>query len=153
MRTMLQRPLHTGLVQRRDRTGVDHDPDVGQSGGQGRAQPSGAQGAGAGALGDLGLAVAGLGRLAAHGTEHAAHGLALAAEVIHRILRLALSGPLGLADGQVERHESGWAFRPLKKIGFNQPLEVVPNPGYGAVVAFLIGKGPPGPSRTPPMPP
>ena len=42
----------------------------------------------------------------------------------------------------VERHEIGWAFWPLKKIGFNQPLEVVPNPGYGAVVAYLTGKGP-----------
>jgi aryl-phospho-beta-D-glucosidase BglC (GH1 family) len=42
----------------------------------------------------------------------------------------------------VERHEIGWAFWPLKKIGFNQPLEVVPNPGYDKLVAYWTGKGP-----------
>jgi hypothetical protein len=41
----------------------------------------------------------------------------------------------------VEKHEIGWAFWPLKKIGFNQPLEVVPNPGYDGLVAYWTGKG------------
>jgi len=42
----------------------------------------------------------------------------------------------------VEDQNIGWAFWPLKKIGFNQPLEVVPNPGWAALVAWLTGKGP-----------
>ena len=42
----------------------------------------------------------------------------------------------------VERHEIGWAFWPLKKIGFNQPLEVVPNSGYDKLVAYWTAKGP-----------
>ncbi|NBW07488.1 MAG: glycosyl hydrolase family 5 [Caulobacteraceae bacterium] len=42
----------------------------------------------------------------------------------------------------VEDQNIGWAFWPLKKIGFNQPLEVVPNPGWAALVAYLTGKGP-----------
>jgi aryl-phospho-beta-D-glucosidase BglC (GH1 family) len=42
----------------------------------------------------------------------------------------------------VERHEIGWAFWPLKKIGFNQPLEVVANPGYDKLVAYWTAKGP-----------
>jgi endoglucanase len=42
----------------------------------------------------------------------------------------------------VEDQDIGWAFWPLKKIGFNQPLEVVPNPGWAALVAYLTGKGP-----------
>jgi aryl-phospho-beta-D-glucosidase BglC (GH1 family) len=42
----------------------------------------------------------------------------------------------------VEKHEIGWAFWPLKKIGFNQPLEVTPNPGYAKLVAYWTDKGP-----------
>ena len=42
----------------------------------------------------------------------------------------------------VEKHEIGWAFWPLKKIGFNQPLEVKPNPGYAKLVAYWTDKGP-----------
>ena len=40
-----------------------------------------------------------------------------------------------------EKHEIGWAFWPLKKIGFNQPLEVVANPGYLKLVDYWTGKG------------
>jgi endoglucanase len=42
----------------------------------------------------------------------------------------------------VEDEDIGWAFWPLKKIGFNQPLEIVPNPGWAPLVAWLTGKGP-----------
>jgi len=42
----------------------------------------------------------------------------------------------------VEKHEIGWAFWPLKKIGFNQPLEVTPNPGYRKLVDYWTNKGP-----------
>ena len=34
-----------------------------------------------------------------------------------------------------------WAFWPLKKIGFNQPLEIAPNPGWPRLVAYLTGQG------------
>ncbi len=40
----------------------------------------------------------------------------------------------------VEGHGIGWAFWPLKKIGFNQPLEVQVGPDYDAVVATLTGE-------------
>ncbi|MDZ4053627.1 MAG: cellulase family glycosylhydrolase, partial [Phenylobacterium sp.] len=42
----------------------------------------------------------------------------------------------------VEGEGIGWAFWPLKKIGFNQPLEIAPNPGWPRLVAYLTGKGP-----------
>jgi endoglucanase len=42
----------------------------------------------------------------------------------------------------VEGEGIGWAFWPLKKIGFNQPLEITPNPGWPRLVAYLTGKGP-----------
>jgi endoglucanase len=42
----------------------------------------------------------------------------------------------------VEDQNIGWAFWPLKKIGFNQPLEITPNPGWAPLVAYLTGKGP-----------
>jgi hypothetical protein len=42
----------------------------------------------------------------------------------------------------VEKHEIGWAFWPLKKIGFNQPLEVTPNPGYAKLVDYWTKNGP-----------
>jgi endoglucanase len=41
-----------------------------------------------------------------------------------------------------ESHDIGWAFWPLKKIGFNQPLEVRANPGYLALVEYWNGRGP-----------
>jgi hypothetical protein len=36
----------------------------------------------------------------------------------------------------------GWSWWPLKKIGFNNPVEVVANPGWARVTAYLTGKGP-----------
>lgn len=41
----------------------------------------------------------------------------------------------------VEKHQIGWAFWPLKKIGFNNPLEIAPNPGWAKLVAYWTGKG------------
>ncbi|NQE64206.1 cellulase family glycosylhydrolase [Caulobacter sp. RHG1] len=40
----------------------------------------------------------------------------------------------------VEKHDIGWAFWPLKKIGFNQPLEIKVDPAYDDVVATLTGE-------------
>ncbi|RYY12444.1 MAG: glycosyl hydrolase family 5, partial [Chitinophagaceae bacterium] len=40
-----------------------------------------------------------------------------------------------------ESNGIGWAFWPLKKIGFNNPLQVVANPGYSKVVEYLHGRG------------
>ncbi|WP_369058423.1 cellulase family glycosylhydrolase [Caulobacter sp. 73W] len=42
----------------------------------------------------------------------------------------------------VEGEGIGWAYWPLKKIGFNQPLEIRSNPDYARIVAYLTGKGP-----------
>ncbi len=42
----------------------------------------------------------------------------------------------------VEKHGIGWAFWPLKKIGFNNPYEIVPNPGWAKLVAYWTNKGP-----------
>lgn len=42
----------------------------------------------------------------------------------------------------VEKHDIGWAFWPLKKIGFNNPLEIAPNPGWAKLVAYWTNKGP-----------
>lgn len=42
----------------------------------------------------------------------------------------------------VEGEGIGWAYWPLKKIGFNQPLEIRSNPDYAKVVAYFTGKGP-----------
>lgn len=42
----------------------------------------------------------------------------------------------------VESHGIGWAFWPLKKLGFNNPLEVKPNPGFVALVDYWHGRGP-----------
>jgi endoglucanase len=42
----------------------------------------------------------------------------------------------------VESHGIGWAWWPLKKLGFNNPLEVQANPGWARVVAWLTGNGP-----------
>ena len=44
--------------------------------------------------------------------------------------------------GLVESEGVGWAFWPLKKIGFNQPLEITPNPGWAKLVAWMTGQGP-----------
>jgi hypothetical protein len=41
-----------------------------------------------------------------------------------------------------ESHGIGWSWWPLKKIGFNQPLEVEANPGWAQIVSSLTGKGP-----------
>lgn len=41
----------------------------------------------------------------------------------------------------VESQGIGWAFWPLKKLGFNNPLQVPVNPGYTKIVEYLNGKG------------
>lgn len=41
----------------------------------------------------------------------------------------------------VEREGIGWAWWPLKKIGYNNPLQVVPNPGYAQLLAYWHGNG------------
>src|SRR3546814_20852259 len=46
------------------------------------------------------------------------------------------------AIAMVEGEGIGWAFWPLKKLGFNQPLEIDPGPGGAAVVAWMPGKEP-----------
>jgi len=42
----------------------------------------------------------------------------------------------------VESDGIGWNFWPLKKIGFNQPLEIVAGDGWAKIVAWMTGKGP-----------
>lgn len=42
----------------------------------------------------------------------------------------------------VEGEGIGWNFWPLKKIGFNQPLEIDPGEGWMKIVAWATGKGP-----------
>lgn len=42
----------------------------------------------------------------------------------------------------VEGEGIGWAWWPLKKLGFNNPLQVVANPGYRALLAWWAGSGP-----------
>jgi len=41
----------------------------------------------------------------------------------------------------VEEQGIGWAWWPLKKIRYNNPLQVVPNDGYLKVLAYWNGKG------------
>ncbi|HEX6427522.1 MAG TPA: cellulase family glycosylhydrolase, partial [Niastella sp.] len=41
----------------------------------------------------------------------------------------------------LEANNIGWAWWPLKKLGFNNPLEVKPNAGYLALVDYWNGKG------------
>lgn len=41
----------------------------------------------------------------------------------------------------VESKGIGWAFWPLKKIGFNNPLQIQPNSDYQLVVDYLNGNG------------
>jgi len=42
----------------------------------------------------------------------------------------------------VEGEGIGWNFWPLKKIGFNQPLEIVAGDGWMKIAAWATGKGP-----------
>jgi endoglucanase len=42
----------------------------------------------------------------------------------------------------LERNNIGWAWWPLKKLGFNNPLEIPLNPGYSKVLLYWQGKGP-----------
>ena len=42
----------------------------------------------------------------------------------------------------VEGEGIGWAWWPLKKIRYNNPLQVVPNDGYRRVLAYWKGEGP-----------
>jgi len=42
----------------------------------------------------------------------------------------------------VEGEGIGWSWWPLKKIRYNNPLQVVPNPGYGKLLSYWNGKGP-----------
>jgi len=42
----------------------------------------------------------------------------------------------------VERHGIGWAWWQSKKIGINNPLELVPPPGYQQLLDYWSGKGP-----------
>ena len=41
----------------------------------------------------------------------------------------------------VESHGIGWAFWPLKKNGFNNPLQIQPNDGYEKIKNYWSGKG------------
>lgn len=41
----------------------------------------------------------------------------------------------------VERNDIGWAWWPLKKMGFNNPLEVKVAPGYQKIIDFWGGRG------------
>lgn len=41
-----------------------------------------------------------------------------------------------------ENHDMGWAWWPLKKLGFNNPLQVKRNPGYQQILDFWKGEGP-----------
>ncbi|WP_140984813.1 cellulase family glycosylhydrolase [Asticcacaulis tiandongensis] len=40
-----------------------------------------------------------------------------------------------------ESHGIGWAWWPLKKIRYNNPLQIVPNEGYNRLLAYWQGKG------------
>jgi len=42
----------------------------------------------------------------------------------------------------VEGEGIGWNFWPLKKIGFNQPLEIDPGEGWMTIIQWATGKGP-----------
>jgi endoglucanase len=42
----------------------------------------------------------------------------------------------------VEGEGIGWSWWPLKKIRYNNPLQVVPNPGYKKLLAYWNDKGP-----------
>jgi endoglucanase len=40
----------------------------------------------------------------------------------------------------LEKNNIGWAWWPLKKLGSNNPLEVISNPGYENILAYWYGK-------------
>jgi hypothetical protein len=42
----------------------------------------------------------------------------------------------------LESHNIGWAWWPLKKMGFNNPLEIKSNEDYDKLVAYWSGRGP-----------
>jgi len=42
----------------------------------------------------------------------------------------------------VEGEGIGWSWWPLKKIRYNNPLQIVPNPGYQRLLDYWAGKGP-----------
>src|SRR6185312_9139032 len=42
----------------------------------------------------------------------------------------------------VEGHDIGWSWWPLKKIGTNQPLEVIMPPTFRKLVDYFVNKGP-----------
>lgn len=42
----------------------------------------------------------------------------------------------------VESQGIGWSFWPLKKMGFNNPLQVNVNPGYQKILDYWLNKGP-----------
>jgi endoglucanase len=73
----------------------------------------------------------------------------------HVALREATNAPIWLGESGensnvwfadairlVEERDIGWAFWPLKKIGFNNPLEVRPNAGYTQLVEYWNDRGP-----------
>ncbi|MBC7743716.1 MAG: cellulase family glycosylhydrolase [Flavobacterium sp.] len=41
-----------------------------------------------------------------------------------------------------QANDIGWCWWPLKKIGFNNPLEIKMNEGYQAIINYWAGKGP-----------
>ncbi|WP_316831382.1 cellulase family glycosylhydrolase [Pedobacter aquatilis] len=41
----------------------------------------------------------------------------------------------------LERNNIGWAWWPLKKVGFNNPMEIKSNPNYNAVVNYMNNGG------------
>lgn len=41
----------------------------------------------------------------------------------------------------MEENNIGWCWWPLKKLGFNNPLEVLVNPGYGQILKYWRGEG------------
>ncbi|MGZ3305398.1 MAG: cellulase family glycosylhydrolase, partial [Asticcacaulis sp.] len=41
-----------------------------------------------------------------------------------------------------EDNHIGWSWWPLKKFGFNNPLQIKPNPGVKAITDYWAGKGP-----------
>lgn len=42
----------------------------------------------------------------------------------------------------LETHNIGWAWWPLKKLGNNNPMQILSNPGYEKILAWWSGKGP-----------
>jgi len=45
------------------------------------------------------------------------------------------------AIGLLEKNNIGWAWWPLKKVGFNNPMEIKSNPNYNAVVNYMNNGG------------